>query len=184
MPRTTHTLLTLACAGLLSAAPVQAMEHGDETGMKQQEGESEMQKSQMHETEKHEGKMEQAAGAPDLSETYQSGQLIGMDVRNNNDEELGEISQLIIDKTGNVTHVVLSSGGVLGVGGQGYVVPWDRVQLDTDQQRAQIDVSKSRLSSEFSAFEPLQERQDESEMELKQQEEGREMMKQRQEMEQ
>lgn len=108
--------------------------------------------------------------SPDLSRSYRSGQLIGMDVHNGENEKLGEISQLILDKSGRVTHVVLTRGGMLGVGGKGYVVPWDRIQIDSADQRATLDIPKARLSSEFSAFEPVVPQEQQQEQQQQQQE--------------
>lgn len=100
------------------------------------------------------GTLQQPSGtAPDLSTSYRTDKLIGMSVRNGSGEELGEISKIILDGNGQATHVVLSSGGVLGVAADEYVVPWNQVQLSQGRDHALIDVQKNALSSEFSAFE-------------------------------
>lgn len=100
------------------------------------------------------GAMQRSPGtAPDLSASYRSDKLIGMKVKNNTGEELGEISKIILDTNGQATHVVLSSGGVLGVAADEYVIPWNQVQLTQGSDHALIDVQKNAISSEFSAFE-------------------------------
>ena len=51
--------------------------------------------------------------------------LTGDDVRNGADEKLGEITDIMLDvPTGRVAYAVMSVGGVLGVGGKLFAVPW------------------------------------------------------------
>lgn len=151
-----HYVVPSLCAGLMAASSVL---YADQYGGKSSTGsqaKDPMQSSQYQ-------------GQPDLASSYQSKKLIGMTVENRQGEGLGEISQLIIDQDGNVTHVVLSAGGVLGVGGEEYLVSWDRLDLSKDRKHALIDVDKDNVSSEFSAFEiqeeertPMQETPEES----------------------
>jgi hypothetical protein len=55
----------------------------------------------------------------------QASRLIGMEVRNDNQEKLGKIEDLAIDQnTGRVRYAVLSFGGVLGIGGKLLPMPW------------------------------------------------------------
>jgi sporulation protein YlmC with PRC-barrel domain len=91
--------------------------------------------------------------ATDISRDYKASELKGMSVHNHQNQKLGTISDLIIGKDGKVSSVVLHEGGVVGLGGKSYLVPWDRVQLNKGEKVAFIDVNKDRLSSEFSAME-------------------------------
>lgn len=89
-----------------------------------------------------------------LGANYEAKKLIGMNVKNDKGNTLGEIKNLIIDPSGRVTYAVLEAGGVAGVGGKLYAVPWDRVHLSTDRKHVTLNVAnKNQLSSEFSAFE-------------------------------
>jgi sporulation protein YlmC with PRC-barrel domain len=85
---------------------------------------------------------------------YLATSLMEMRVKNGQNEELGVISELLIDKQGRVSHVVLQEGGLLGMGEHRYAVPWSRVKIGDDRKTALIDVTKERLAAEFSAFEP------------------------------
>ena len=50
--------------------------------------------------------------------------VIGVDVKNNQDEDLGEVEALMLDKmTGKVAYVVLSYGGFLGMGDKLFALP-------------------------------------------------------------
>ncbi|MGD8559885.1 MAG: PRC-barrel domain-containing protein, partial [Gammaproteobacteria bacterium] len=89
----------------------------------------------------------------DLSQSYQSDNIIGMEVKNNDGQNIGKISQIIFDNNGQATYVVLSTGGILGMATKDYVVPWDLVNLKHGQKYARINVQKDEISTEFSAFE-------------------------------
>jgi sporulation protein YlmC with PRC-barrel domain len=52
-------------------------------------------------------------------------EIIGMDVRNNADENLGSIEDLALDpNSGEVKYAAVSMGGFLGVGDKLFAVPW------------------------------------------------------------
>lgn len=72
--------------------------------------------------------------------------LIGDDVYNHNDEELGDIKEIMLDmRTGQIAYAVLSFGGVLGMGDKLFAVPWERLTLDTVNKRFLLNVDKSQL---------------------------------------
>src|SRR5437588_11210881 len=47
---------------------------------------------------------------------WRSSKLIGVNVYNDNNEKIGDIQELIVDKSGKVDNVVLGVGGFLGMG--------------------------------------------------------------------
>ena len=72
--------------------------------------------------------------------------LLGNDVYNNDNEDLGDIKDLMIDMSaGRIAYAVLSFGGVLGVGDRLFAVPWSALTLDTTNKRFTLDVAKNRL---------------------------------------
>lgn len=72
--------------------------------------------------------------------------LLGNDVYNNDDEDLGDIKEFMIDMaTGKIAYAVLSFGGVLGMGDKLFAVPWAALQLDTANKRFTLKVPKSAL---------------------------------------
>lgn len=74
--------------------------------------------------------------------------LIGEDVSNQQDEDLGDIKEIMIDmRTGQVAYAVLSFGGVFGIGDKLFAVPWQSLQLDTANKRFLLDVSKDHLKN-------------------------------------
>ena len=72
--------------------------------------------------------------------------LDGNDVFNKQDEDLGDVKEIMIDvPTGRVAYAVLSFGGFLGMGEKLFAVPWSALKLDTANKRFVLDVSKERL---------------------------------------
>src|SRR5262245_4087052 len=49
-------------------------------------------------------------------EIWRSSKLIGLSVYNNQNEKLGDISEILLDKSGKVDGVVIGVGGFLGMG--------------------------------------------------------------------
>jgi sporulation protein YlmC with PRC-barrel domain len=74
--------------------------------------------------------------------------LIGNDVYNQNDEDLGDIKEIMLDvRSGRVSYAVLSFGGFLGMGDKLFAVPWSALTLDTVNKRFLLNVEKDRLES-------------------------------------
>jgi sporulation protein YlmC with PRC-barrel domain len=74
--------------------------------------------------------------------------LLGEDVVNMRDEDLGDIKEIMIDmRSGEIAYAVLSFGGVLGVGEKLFAVPWQALQLDTVNKRFVLDIEKERLKT-------------------------------------
>ena len=72
--------------------------------------------------------------------------LIGDDVYNHDDEELGDIKEIMLDmRTGQIAYAVLSFGGILGMGDKLFAVPWERLTLDTVNKRFLLNVDKDLL---------------------------------------
>ncbi len=72
--------------------------------------------------------------------------LIGEDVYNDQDEELGDIKEIMLDtRSGRVSYAVLAFGGFLGMGEKLFAVPWNALTLDPVNKRFILKVSKEKL---------------------------------------
>jgi len=72
--------------------------------------------------------------------------LVGNDVYNQKDEDLGDIKEIMLDiRSGRIAYAVLSFGGFLGMGEKLFAVPWDALKLDTVQKRFVLNVEKDSL---------------------------------------
>jgi sporulation protein YlmC with PRC-barrel domain len=72
--------------------------------------------------------------------------LLGEDVYNHKDEDLGDIKEIMLDmRTGRINYAVLSFGGFLGMGEKLFAVPWNALTLDTVNKRFILKVNKEQL---------------------------------------
>ena len=72
--------------------------------------------------------------------------LVGNDVYNQKNEDLGDVKEIMLDmRSGRVAYAVLSFGGFLGMGEKLFAVPWNALTLDTKNKRFVLKVEKDRL---------------------------------------
>ncbi|HEX6979160.1 MAG TPA: PRC-barrel domain-containing protein [Alphaproteobacteria bacterium] len=71
--------------------------------------------------------------------------LIGMRVSNPQNENIGKVSDLVIENDGRVSAVLVSVGGFLGIGDKHVAVPWDQVKVAADGKSAMISMNKGQL---------------------------------------
>ncbi|MEC5161551.1 sporulation protein YlmC with PRC-barrel domain [Janthinobacterium sp. CG_23.3] len=77
-----------------------------------------------------------------------SGTLVGEDVYNHKEQDLGDIKEIMLDmRTGEVAYAVLSFGGILGMGEKLFAVPWESLTLDTVNKRFLLDIDKDQLKT-------------------------------------
>jgi sporulation protein YlmC with PRC-barrel domain len=72
--------------------------------------------------------------------------LTGRAVKNRQGEDLGHITDLMIDvNRGQVVYAVLSFGWIPGIGGKLFAVPWGALRMDADRSFFVLDADKSQL---------------------------------------
>ena len=74
-------------------------------------------------------------------------QVIGMTVYNAAGEKVGTVHDILLDKEGKATGVVLSVGGVLGVGAKSVGLTWKEIDVKPEQQQVQISYTKDQLEA-------------------------------------
>jgi sporulation protein YlmC with PRC-barrel domain len=73
--------------------------------------------------------------------------LVGMDVHNRQDEDLGEIEDLMIDvNTGKIGYAVLAFGGVMGINEKLFAVPWQALSINAGNKQVVLGVDKEKLA--------------------------------------
>ncbi len=74
--------------------------------------------------------------------------LEGDDIVNRQDEKLGNVKEIMLDTgSGKVAYVVLSAGGVLGIGDRLFAIPWTALSLDTANHRFVLDADAERIKN-------------------------------------
>lgn len=79
---------------------------------------------------------------------YFSSNLIGHDVMNRRDNKIvGKVNELLIDENGQIGAVIISTGGVMGLGKKDLAIAWNQVErkVDGDNITLSVDVSDGSL---------------------------------------
>ena len=62
-------------------------------------------------------------------EMWRSSKLIGLSIYNDQNEKLGDISEILLDKTGKADFVVIGVGGFLGIGQQDIMIEMSKLKF-------------------------------------------------------
>lgn len=107
--------------------------------------------------------------APDQSAQFLSEQkpdellaskLIGKPAVNNRDEKLGDVNDLVTDRSGKVIGALIGVGGFLGIGEKNVAVRFDDLKFTRDENsnvKVALDISKETLAS-APAYKTLEEK--------------------------
>lgn len=75
-------------------------------------------------------------------------QVIGKEVKNSADEDLGKVLEIMIDKvSGRVAYVVLESGAFLGMGGKLFAIPWNSIKYNAEDNSFILNMDKERFKT-------------------------------------
>ena len=93
-------------------------------------------------------RMSQARQPEQIQGVVKASDLIGMTVKNSQDETLGKVNDLALDvESGRIVALIVSSGGFLGIGNELSAVPPTALRFNTDRDTLQLDASKEMLSN-------------------------------------
>ena len=103
-------------------------------------------------------KQRQVDGANKLDEktsgaNVRASRLIGMTIQNSKEQNVGEISDMVIDaRQGDIKYVAVTYGGFLGVGNDMHAVPFKAIQFETDPENPDtpvllLDISKETIEN-------------------------------------
>src|SRR6202011_3468914 len=70
-----------------------------------------------------------AASDSSFKGDWRASKVVGLSVYNDNNESIGSINDLLMDKSGNIKAAVIGVGGFLGMGSQLVAVPFDKIKF-------------------------------------------------------
>ena len=73
--------------------------------------------------------------------------LIGTDAVTTNNEDIGEIENLLISPDGQVEAAIVEWGGFLGIGSRTAAVPWNELRLNESGDRVVIDMTREEMEA-------------------------------------
>ena len=81
-----------------------------------------------------------------LNGAAKASHIIGMTVRNNQNEKLGKVEDFAVDvQSGRIVQVILSSGGFIGIGNTLTAVPPEALHCDAAHKVLRLDADKDKL---------------------------------------
>ncbi len=95
-------------------------------------------------TQRSEMQTQQASQGGDI---HEASKLVGKSVKNQQGEELGELSEILFDSQGEVKYIILSKGEVLGVGGEKVPIPWQAANAQVQEDSLVVDIEKQKLDN-------------------------------------
>jgi sporulation protein YlmC with PRC-barrel domain len=96
--------------------------------------------------------------------------LIGMTVYDTNGDKVGQVKDILFNENGQATGMVLSVGGVLGLGAKSVGLQWSEVDIQPDAEVAKIQYNKDQLEAapDFKTQEAQKAEADAAQMQLQQ----------------
>jgi sporulation protein YlmC with PRC-barrel domain len=83
-----------------------------------------------------------------LNDAAKASDVIGMTVRNNQNEKLGKVEDLAVDvESGRIVQVILSTGGFIGIGDTLTAVPPGALHHDIADNVLRLDADKEKLAN-------------------------------------
>jgi sporulation protein YlmC with PRC-barrel domain len=70
--------------------------------------------------------------ATDTSGKWRASKVVGLKIYNDQNEHVGSINDLLMDKDGRIKVAVISVGGLLGVGSRLVALPYEKIKFSTE----------------------------------------------------
>lgn len=133
------------------------MQNRDSSASQHMGGSESMNSSESMDSSEHMKRQQtQAQQEPGMNETSRSelysmrpNDLLDKDVLNSNEENIGEISEIVSSREDGQIHVVISSGGFMGVGTSEYVVPLKDLSINEEKIYLRSATGKDLLRNEY-----------------------------------
>ncbi len=145
MKRFPITLLTASALSMGLTVPVFAVDVPERKEEVQQERQDVREEQKDVQEERREVGKARTDVRRDITQAHRASNVIGMDVENAQGEDLGDITDLVLDfDKGQIAYVVIGSGGVLGVGDTLHAVPWRSLDLSDKMDKFVLNVDKNQ----------------------------------------
>jgi sporulation protein YlmC with PRC-barrel domain len=76
--------------------------------------------------------MQSSASSTSFHGDWRASKVVGLNVYNEKNENVGSINDLLMEKSGSIKAAVISVGGFLGMGARLVAVPFDKVKFSTE----------------------------------------------------
>jgi sporulation protein YlmC with PRC-barrel domain len=140
-------LLTLGGANLYAQSEKDSSEQQSKD-KKHQSKDSKQEQGRTTEASKDELKVSPEQLSKNVTDANKASKIIGMQVKNTQNEDLGKVKELVIDeKTGKVAYAVLSAGGGVLGGGKMVAVPFEALSLQPGAKNLVMNIKKDEFKN-------------------------------------
>lgn len=87
------------------------------------------------------------SGTRNTSNAVRASKLVGATVKNKAGDSIGEIGDLLVAPSANITTAIVSVGGVLGIGEKKIAVPYKSFSVSPDGKTVYLDMTAEQLRS-------------------------------------
>jgi len=90
--------------------------------------------------------MQQPTDTRETADLIGSDKVEGTEVYRSNGDHIGEIERVMLEKrTGKVAYAVMAFDTFLGMGGDEYTIPWNKLDYDTSLGGYRTDITEEQL---------------------------------------
>lgn len=101
----------------------------------------------LSEKQQSELRVSEQQASQQVQDVNKASKLIGMSVKNTQNEDLGQIKDIVVDfKSGKVAYAVLAHGTTLGFGGKMIAVPFNALTVQTGEKALLLNLPKQQLA--------------------------------------
>jgi sporulation protein YlmC with PRC-barrel domain len=143
-----HAFIAIALSGALPLL-AQQQESTESQSQQSQKDSSQQQQQQQQPSEKsqQELKVSEQDVKKQVTDANKASKLMGMQVKNKQDEDLGKVKDLVVDfQSGKIAYAVISAGGTFGIGGKMVAVPIQALTLQPGAKALLLDLPKQQLT--------------------------------------
>ncbi|MDB6035598.1 MAG: photosystem reaction center subunit [Verrucomicrobiales bacterium] len=144
---TVSGLLTLGGANLLAQSDQDSSQQTSKD-KKQESKDSKKEQGRTTEASKDELKVSPEQLSKNVTDANKASKIIGMQVKNTQNEDLGKVKELVIDThSGKVAYAVLSAGGGMVGGGKLVAVPFEALSLQPGAKNLVMNIKKDEFKN-------------------------------------
>ncbi|RJQ48567.1 MAG: PRC-barrel domain containing protein [Desulfobacteraceae bacterium] len=76
---------------------------------------------------------------------YKASEILDKNLVNAQGDDLGKVEDLIVGQNGEISHLIISRGGVLGMGEDLIPIPWSSAQANFQDDKLMVNLDKAKL---------------------------------------
>ncbi len=82
-----------------------------------------------------------------MHQSHQVSKLMDKEVQGQNENKIGKVSDLIVNEQGQIEYLIISSGGIVGIGENFIPIPWDKVQQTGQEDALVVNIDENQLKN-------------------------------------